>query len=121
MPQTVEVMKTEEKGSDVNIATYLLLDCFRNEFDLAILITNDSDLIEPIRIVRQEFGRQLGVFNPQERYSNALKRAASFYTKIHEEQIRMSLFPVTVIDSRGVEITCPREWRGTDGPAPQLS
>ena len=29
-PQTVEVIGTEEKGSDVNLASYLLLDGFRS-------------------------------------------------------------------------------------------
>jgi hypothetical protein len=29
--RTVEVLKTEEKGSDVNLATYLLLDAFRKD------------------------------------------------------------------------------------------
>ncbi len=46
--RTVEVVKTEEKGSDVNLATYLLLDAFRRRCDSAVVISNDSDLAEPI-------------------------------------------------------------------------
>jgi hypothetical protein len=46
--RTVEVIKTEEKGSDVNLATYLLLDAFRGRCDKAVVVTNDSDLQEPI-------------------------------------------------------------------------
>ena len=45
-PRYVKVVKTEEKGSDVNLATHLVRDAFRNEFDTAVLITNDSDLRE---------------------------------------------------------------------------
>ncbi len=45
----VEIRDTEEKGSDVNLATYLLLDGFDNEYDLAVVITNDSDLKLPIK------------------------------------------------------------------------
>jgi len=33
--RTVEVIKTEEKGSDVNLATYLLLDAFDADYELA--------------------------------------------------------------------------------------
>ena len=44
----VRVMKTEEKGSDVNLATYLLVDAFEDRFDVAVIISNDSDLKEPI-------------------------------------------------------------------------
>lgn len=43
-----EVIKTEEKGSDVNIATHLLIDGFRDKFELAVIISNDSDLLAPI-------------------------------------------------------------------------
>ena len=39
--QTVEVIKTEEKGSDVNLASYLLLDGFRNDFETAVVVSND--------------------------------------------------------------------------------
>lgn len=111
-PRTVEVIKTEEKGSDVNIATYLLLDCFREEFDMAFVISNDSDLIEPIRIVRQEFGCPVGVFNPQRRFSSALKQVATFYTKIDEERLRSSQFPDVVYDHAG-ELRRPDAWRGS--------
>ncbi len=45
-PNTVEVWKTEEKGSDVNLASYLLLDAFRKESEAAVVISNDSDLAQ---------------------------------------------------------------------------
>ena len=34
----VKVIKTQEKGSDVNLATFLLLDAFRDESDKAVVI-----------------------------------------------------------------------------------
>jgi hypothetical protein len=37
------VIKTEEKGSDVNLATYLLLDAFKQDCEAAVVISNDSD------------------------------------------------------------------------------
>ena len=55
-PQTVEVLKTEEKGSDVNIATFLLLDGFDRLYDEAIVISDDSDLAEPIAQANRRFG-----------------------------------------------------------------
>jgi len=42
----VRVFRTEEKGSDVNIGSYLLLDAFKNDSDTAVVISNDSDLAE---------------------------------------------------------------------------
>jgi uncharacterized LabA/DUF88 family protein len=63
-PRTVQVIKTEEKGSDVNLACSLLLDAFKRRCDAALVFTNDSDLLEPIRIVRNEFGMTVGLVPP---------------------------------------------------------
>jgi hypothetical protein len=38
----VRVIKTEEKGSDVNIAAHMLLDAFRNEYDCAVGLKVDE-------------------------------------------------------------------------------
>ena len=59
------VFKTEEKGSDVFLATHLLLDGFRNRYECAIVISGDSDLVTPIRMVRNELKKSVGVLNPQ--------------------------------------------------------
>ena len=40
-PQLVQVLKLEEKRTDVDIASVLLLDCFRNVFNDAVVISND--------------------------------------------------------------------------------
>lgn len=37
------VIKTEEKGSDVNLATHLLIDGFDDAYELAVVVSNDSD------------------------------------------------------------------------------
>jgi uncharacterized LabA/DUF88 family protein len=50
------IIKTEEKGSDVVLATCLMLDACRGDCDTAVLITNDSDLREPLRLARDELG-----------------------------------------------------------------
>ncbi len=60
----VTVIKTEEKGSDVNLATMLLLDASRTDFEQAIVISNDSDLVLPVEVVRNEFHRPVGVIFP---------------------------------------------------------
>src|SRR5690606_8696650 len=60
-----QVMKTEEKGSDVNLATYLLVDAFDDVFDVAVIVSNDSDLKEPISVVRTGSERQSGSSTPR--------------------------------------------------------
>jgi len=49
-PRTALVIKTEEKGSDVNLASHLLLDAFQRNCNTAVVVSNDSDLRVPIRI-----------------------------------------------------------------------
>jgi hypothetical protein len=80
-PRTVEVIKTEEKGSDVNLATYLLLDAFRKDSDAAVVISNDSDLCEPIRIVQNEFKMPVGLLIPHSRPSQALRSLNPAFVK----------------------------------------
>jgi hypothetical protein len=55
-PDVVRVIKVEEKGSDVNLASHLLLDALQGNFDVAAVLSNDSDLVEPDRIVTQVLG-----------------------------------------------------------------
>jgi len=55
-PNMVEILDTKEKGSDVNLATYLLMDGFKREYEMAVVISNDSDLVEPIKLVTSERG-----------------------------------------------------------------
>ena len=54
----------KEKGSDVNLATELLVDAFENAFDVAAVISNDSDLVAPIRAVRTRTSKPVGIINP---------------------------------------------------------
>jgi uncharacterized LabA/DUF88 family protein len=98
-----KVWKFEEKGSDVNLATYLLLDAFQNEYDGAAVITNDSDLVEPIRIVRDTLGKRVEVLDPcgDSRTSAELTNVATFYKPIRQGAISASLFPDTLTDAHG--------------------
>jgi uncharacterized LabA/DUF88 family protein len=106
---TVRVIKTEEKGSDVNLATHLLWDGFRGDYDTAVIVSNDSDLLEPIKIIRKELGVQVGVLNPQEYPSSVLLQEADFIRQIRAGAISLSQFPLTLTDSNGT-ITKPSSW-----------
>jgi len=46
----VRVHKTEAKGRDVNLTSHLLLGASRKECDVAAVLSNDTDLVERIRI-----------------------------------------------------------------------
>jgi len=109
-PRFAKVIKTEEKGSDVNIAAQLINDAFKGFFDLAVLVTNDSDLTEPIRIVRRELNLQVGILNPHEQTpSQMLLKHASFMKQIRHGVIAASQFPEVLKDPNGT-FHKPRAW-----------
>ena len=105
----VEIRDTEEKGSDVNLATYLLLDGFDNEYDLAVVITNDSDLRLPIEKVRTRLGKVIGVYDPSRKRSFELNKAATWYRRLREGPLKASQFPPTLSDHQG-SINKPAGW-----------
>ena len=111
-PQMVQVQRIEEKRTDVDIATYLLLDCIENKFDEVVLISNDGDLTLPIQKVRDQFGKRIGVINPHPRSgtSGTLKKAASYIIRnINRSVLSSCQFPDTLTDENG-EFTKPPSW-----------
>jgi hypothetical protein len=52
-------------------------DAFRGNFDLAAVLTNDTDLVEPIRIVTQELGLPVTLLSPSAQPATSLVRVAS--------------------------------------------
>jgi hypothetical protein len=65
----VTVADREEKGSDVNVGTHLLLDALANPptIEAAIVMSNDSDLKLPVAAVRKLI--PLGIVNPGRGYT----------------------------------------------------
>ena len=47
-----------EKMTDVNIATQILIDAYQDKYDMAMLISGDSDLVPPIRAVHEWFSKK---------------------------------------------------------------
>jgi uncharacterized LabA/DUF88 family protein len=91
-PDVVKVLKVEEKGSDVNLACHLLLDAFQNAFDVAAVVSNDSDLVEPIRIVTQVLGKPVGLLSPVNNPTPELKRVSSFLRRISVSDLAAAQF-----------------------------
>jgi hypothetical protein len=100
-----------EKMSDVNIATELLVDAFRDRFDTALIVSADSDLKGPIVAVRREFpSRRIVAIFPPERHSVELACVASAYFTLGRARIESSLFPPEVRKADGFVLECPAEW-----------
>lgn len=66
-PPLVKVLKTEEKGSDVNLAVHLVNDSWLNAYDSAVILSNDSDLAEAMRLVRLHHPtKKIGLIFPRQ-------------------------------------------------------
>lgn len=97
----VMVVKSEEKGSDVNLASHIIRDGFKNEYDVAALVSNDTDLEEPLRIVAQELGKGVALLHPMRYPSGKLGQFATTVRRIRAGALRASLFPNSLTDSVG--------------------
>ena len=105
---TVEVIRTEEKGSDVNLAVHLLNDGWLDAYDCAVVVSNDSDIAEAMRLVRQQHGKRIGLVTPGTgRPSQQLKKHADFARHIRPNGLRHSQLPNPI---PGTNVRKPTGW-----------
>lgn len=106
----VAVIKTEEKGSDVNIATHLLVDGFTKQYEVALVLSNDSDLAAPIKHVRDVLGLEIIVINPARIHaSKTLRNCATSVRELRPSVLSACQLPSTITHPKGV-ITKPTTW-----------
>lgn len=98
----------EEKGSDVNLAALLLNDAWQDRFEAAVGISNDTDLVTPIRMVASEREKPVFIVCPG-RWPVApkLKQAASYVRHVQRAQLRAAQFPDPL---PGTQISKPTSW-----------
>lgn len=106
----VNVIKNEEKGTDVNIASHMLIDGFRNEYDIAALITNDSDFAYTVRFIKNGMNKKVLIFNPQHRPSKTLSDITEVKS-IFDNTLKNAQFPQTVYLPDGQSLSRPNSWR----------
>ena len=100
LPSYVDVLERQERGTDVHLATRLLLDASHDALDVAVVISDDSDLATPIRAVRQDFGKPVQVLSPRGR-AHHIARAATHFQPINPDHLRQSQFPPLLTDASG--------------------
>ena len=89
-----KVHTLEEKGSDVNLAVHLLNDAWKDCFDVAAVVSNDTDLVEPIRMVAEERGKTVIAVCPSRwTIAPSLRSVATHVRHIRENMLRVSQLP----------------------------
>jgi uncharacterized LabA/DUF88 family protein len=108
-PVVARVLKTEEKGSDVNLGVHLVRDAFQDAFDEAAILTNDTDLVEAVRIVTTEAGKRVHLLTPVAKPAASLAQIAS-HTRHVAPYVGVSQLPATVTARNGKLIRKPTNW-----------
>lgn len=102
---------SKEKKTDVNIATHLMKDAFNNEFDVAILVSGDSDLTPPVKAITEIFpNKEIRIAFPPGHESNDLKKVANGSFLIGVKKLETSQLPLKVTNKYGQELEKPKEW-----------
>lgn len=113
----------EEKVTDVNIATHMLVDAYEDRFDVALVLSADADLVPPVEAVRKLGKAVVIALFPGRRLAANLSQHANEVRNIKLSSLRSRQFPKVVTDSAGREIHRPDVWGEPGGwiwhdPAP---
>lgn len=106
-----KVWQFEEKGSDVNLASYLLRDVYVFKIRHALIVSGDSDLANALSFAR-EAGTHISLAIPDrhENGSAKLKSKADYVQFVKANQLEVSQFSKAVILNSGREIIRPKDW-----------
>jgi uncharacterized LabA/DUF88 family protein len=103
-----DVIRQEEKGSDVNLAVHLLHDAWLNLYDCAVVVSNDSDLAEAMRLVKIQHDKVIGLIVPHKHQPSAkLCQYADFVKKIKPEILGECQLPDPI---PGTNLHKPSSW-----------
>jgi len=98
----------EEKGSDVNLAAHLLNDAWKDRFEAAVVISNDTDLVVPIRMVTEERKRPVFIVCPGRwQIAPQLRDVASHVRHIRPGMLTRAQLPDTL---PGAGLSRPGGW-----------
>ena len=108
----VRIHDTEEKGSDVNLAAHLINDAFRKKFEVALVLSQDTDLIEPLRIVKHDLKLIVGVgWLDASAPGKKHRRVTDFIRHVTPSILTRSQFPNPVTGKSGEPLAKPAEWQ----------
>lgn len=103
----------EEKRTDVNIAIKLFEDAVKDMYDMAVVVSGDSDLIPPIETIKENFPtKTVAVLVPVGRKTKELRDVSDIYKKLKTQDLKNARFPEELADEKGkIILTCPQNWK----------
>lgn len=102
----------KEKMTDVNIATAIITDAYKDKYDMAMLISGDTDLIPPIKAVHEIFvNKRITIAFPPKRHNKVLAIIAKGTFVIGRKKLIDSQLQEIVISKTGYRIMIPESWK----------
>ncbi|MFT7592300.1 MAG: hypothetical protein ACI9UJ_002232 [bacterium] len=97
--------------TDVNIATELIVDAYQDFYDVAFLVSGDSDLVPPIRAIHDNFKHKwVFVAFPPKRSNNSVSIVSKGSMTIGKKKLRASQFTNALTKRDGYILNKPKEW-----------
>jgi len=97
--------------TDVNIATQMLIDAYQDRFDMAMLISGDSDLVPPIKAIHILFNqKRIFVAFPPKRSNSSVALIAKGSIIIGRKKLIESQFPDKITKRGGFILNKPDGW-----------
>lgn len=102
---------SSEKMTDVNIAVAMMEDAYYDKYDMAFLITGDSDLVPPIRSIHRIYPyKRVFVAFPPNRLNISVKNEAKGSLVIGRKKLLYAQFPDQVAKTDGYVLKRPAVW-----------
>ena len=106
----VAVWRIEEKGADVSLGSFLTRDALLQRAELLLVVTNDSDLVGTLHMLRTEFDAPVGLCFPNQHGSKPLSGTNPLVTvKYSQELLEASQFPFEIEVAKGT-VSRPDSW-----------
>jgi uncharacterized LabA/DUF88 family protein len=101
-----------EKKTDVNIATKMICDYYEDRFDMAMVVSGDTDLVPPIKYINEHSAnkRVMAIFPPN-RTNDEVRKYAKGDLVIGRKTLADSQLPEMVTNKNGEVLHRPEEWR----------
>jgi uncharacterized LabA/DUF88 family protein len=101
----------EEKRTDVSLGVDLIVGAFKDYYDIALLVSSDTDFLPAIQQVKKHYpDKQIWVAAPNESPVNDIKDAVDRYSSIRKKHIASSQFDDPLTLPNGKTITKPKLW-----------
>lgn len=100
-----------EKLTDVNLATHMLVDAYKDQYDTAVLVSGDSDLVPPVRSVHENFSnKRVFIVFPPRRHNVSMSAVARGTMIIGRKKLNDHQFPEYVTNNAGYTLKKPENW-----------